>query len=183
MANPRRGHHIGMRVAGVVLAAGASTRFGGGKLLARIDGAPILAHVVAAARAAGLDPIIAVVGPELADHSAAVGLATGELVVNPEPGRGLSSSVQLGVAAAAAADPAVDGAVILLGDQPLVRPETIRALVAGLDSTDRDVALPRHADGGGANPVVLRRSAFDLAAEASGDHGLAPVLATNADRV
>lgn len=169
-----------MRAAGVILAAGAGSRFGGGKLLARIDGAAILAHVVTAARAAGLHPIIAVVGPDLADSWAAFGLEAGEIVVNAEPRRGQSSSLQLGLAAAAAADPPVEAAVILLGDQPLVRPETIRTLVARLGASTRRIVMPSYARGGGSNPVVLRRSAFEIAGQTSGDRGLGRILDANA---
>jgi len=176
---PRPGSHQS-RAAAVILAAGSGKRFGGGKLLARIDGAPILAHVVAAARGAGLGPLIAVVGSDLADSWAAFGLEPDEIVVNGEPGRGQASSLQLGLAAAAAADPPVDAAVILLGDQPLVRPETIRTLVARLGSSTRRIVMPSYARGGGSNPVVLRRSAFDIAGQTSGDRGLGRILDANA---
>lgn len=168
------------RTSAIILAAGAGSRFGGSKLLARIDGAPILAHVVSAARAAGLEPLIAVVGSDLADSWAAFGLEAHEVVVNGESLRGQSSSLQLGLAAAAAADPPVDAAVILLGDQPLVRAETIRTLVARLGSSTRRIVMPSYARGGGSNPVVLRRSAFDVAGQTSGDRGLGRILDANA---
>ena len=169
-----------MRAAGLILAAGAGSRFGGGKLLARIDGAPILAHVVKAAMAAGLEPLIVVVSPDLEPHAASLGVGPGEIVVNAEPGRGQSSSLQLGLAAAAAADPPVDAAVILLGDQPLVRPETIRILMARLGASTRRIVMPSYARGGGSNPVVLRRSAFEIAGQTSGDRGLGAILDANA---
>ena len=166
-----------MRAAGVILAAGAGSRFGGGKLLARVDGAPLLAHVVDAARGAGLTPLVVVLSAETARHAPALGIAAAEIVSNPDPGRGQSSSLRLGLAAAAAAQPPVDAAVILLGDQPLVRPTTIRRLLEALGEPGEDVALTAYAEGGGPNPVALRRAAFPLAAEASGDRGLGPLLA------
>ena len=173
-----------MRAAGVILAAGAGSRFGGGKLLARIDGAPILAHVIAAARAAGLEPRVVVVSPGLRDDAVALGLdPDAEVVVNPEPERGVSSSLQLGLTAALAIKPYADAAAILLGDQPLVRPELIRKLVAALDGSRRDVAVPRYADDGARNPVVLRRSAFRMVVEAKRDRGIGPLLNGYADRV
>jgi len=165
-----------VRAGAVILAAGAGTRFGGGKLLARVDGAPVLALVIGAARAAGLDPIIVVLAADGAAHAASLGLDSGNVVVNPDPGRGLSSSLQLGLAAAGAAQPPIDAAVVLLGDQPLVRPETIGALLAALDSDKRAAVLPRYEDSSGQNPVALRRDAFSLAAEAQGDRGLGPLL-------
>jgi xanthine dehydrogenase accessory factor len=104
------------------------------------------------------------------------------LVRNPDP-RHLSSSLQVGVAAAAALEPAPSAVVIVLGDQPRTRAEVIRALIAAARSSDRPVIVPRYADGGGANPVLLREAAFELVDEASGDHGLGPLLASDPDVV
>ena len=167
-----------MRVAAVILAAGAGSRFGGRKVLARVDGAPILARIVETTRAARLQPLVVVVGPDLEGQGPLLGIESDELVVNPEPERGLSSSVRLGLAAAAATGPAVDAAVILLGDQPLVRAATIERLVAGLDAAPAAVTavVPRYADGGSPNPVALRRAGFELAAETHGDRGIGSVL-------
>lgn len=166
------------RVAGVILAAGAGSRFGGAKLLAAIDGAPILARVAESARAGGLEPLIVVVGPDLEEQGPALGLGSDELVGNPEPERGLSSSVRIALATAAAAEPPVEAVVVLLGDQPLVRPATIGRLVEALESAPQSIvaAVPRYAEGGSPNPVALRRAGFELAAETDGDRGLGPVL-------
>ncbi len=172
-----------MRVAGVILAAGAGSRFGGAKLLARVDGAPILARVVETARAAGLDPLIVVVGPDLEEQGPALGIESGELIGNPEPERGLSSSVRIGLAAATAAEPAVEAAVVLLGDQPLVRAASIARLLEALEGAPEPIVatVARYADGGSPNPVALRRAGFDLATEADGDRGLGPVLEAHRD--
>jgi SAM-dependent methyltransferase len=59
----------------------------------------------------------------------------------------------------------------------------IRALVAAARESDRPVIVPHYADGGGANPVLLRRQAFELVDEASGDRGLGPLLASDPDLV
>ena len=146
-----------MRVAGVILAAGAGSRFGGAKLLARIDGAPILARAVQTARDAGLAPLIVVVGPDLEGHGPALGIEFDELITNPEPEQGLSGSVRIALAAVAAVEPAVDAAVVLLGDQPLVDAATIGRLVDALGAAPPAVmaAVPRYADGGSPNPVVV----------------------------
>ena len=70
-----------------------------------------------------------------------------------------------------------------LGDQPRTRPEVIRALIAAGRSGDRPVVIPQYADGGGANPVLLRADGFGLVDEASGDRGLGPILASDPDLV
>lgn len=171
-----------MRVAAVILAAGASTRFGSPKLLARLDGRTLLEHVLDAVREAGIDEIVVVLGHAAEEVEDGIDWLDEHLVRNPDP-ETLSSSLQVGLAAAADLDPPVKAAVVLLGDQPRVRPEVIHGLISAARGSDEPVVVPDYADGGGPNPVVIRREAFDLADEASGDRGLGPLLAASDDLV
>jgi molybdenum cofactor cytidylyltransferase len=170
-----------MTVAAVVLAAGAGSRFGGGKLLALLDGRPILAHVVDAARAARLEPIV-VVGPpttELDD----LDLGAVRRVVNETPQAGLSSSVRLGLREFEL-DPTVTAAVILPADQPRVRAAVIASLLAAMDETpDTPFVVARHIDDGSPNPVLARRTGWRLADELAGDRGFGPVLSAHPELV
>jgi molybdenum cofactor cytidylyltransferase len=170
-----------MTVAAVILAAGAASRFGGGKLLAAIHGRPILGRVVDAARAAGLDPIVVVVPP----GGALTGLDLGAVrrVTNETPAEGLSSSVRLGLRALEL-DAAVEAAVILPGDQPLVRAAVIRGLIAvAVKDPDTPFVVPRYADDGAPNPIYARRQIWRLADELAGDRGFGPVLAAHPELV
>jgi molybdenum cofactor cytidylyltransferase len=169
-------------IAAVVLAAGAASRFGSPKALARLDGRPILEHVLDAVREAGIGEVVVVLGHFADEIEDGITWLDEHIVRNPDP-RHLSSSLQVGVAAAAALDPPPRAALIVLGDQPRTRPEVIRALIAAARSSELPVVIPRYADGGGANPVLLRASAFELVDEATGDRGLGPVLADNDDLV
>jgi CTP:molybdopterin cytidylyltransferase MocA len=170
-----------MTTAAVVLAAGAGSRFGGGKLLAAIRGRPILAHVVNAARAAGLEPIVVVVPPT--GELDALDLGSVRRVVNPNPAEGLSSSVRIGLRSLEP-DGDVDGVVILPGDQPLVRPDVIRRLLdaAGAHPTTPFVAA-RYAADDAPNPIHARRSTWRLADELAGDRGFGPLLAAHPELV
>jgi SAM-dependent methyltransferase len=89
----------------------------------------------------------------------------------------------VGLAAIEDLEPPPDGVVIALGDQPRTRPEVIRALVTAARASDRPAVVPRYAEGGGANPVLLMRPAFDLVDETGGDRGLGPVLAEHDELV
>jgi CTP:molybdopterin cytidylyltransferase MocA len=170
-----------MTTAAVVLAAGAGSRFGGGKLRALLHGHPILVHVVAAARAAGLDPIVVVVPPT--GELDALDLGVARRVTNPNPAEGLSSSVRLGLRALEL-DDAVEAAAILPGDQPMVRPEVIAELLAVLASSPATpFVVPRYADDGAPNPILARRSIWRLADELAGDRGFGPVLVTHPELV
>jgi molybdenum cofactor cytidylyltransferase len=170
-------------IAGLVLAAGASSRFGGPKVLARVDGRPLIEHVLATARGAGLHPIVVVVGDAAEAIESGVRWQGERLVRNPAPARGLASSLIIGLDEVVRLDPTVDGALVLLGDQPLTRPDVVAALLASPSDPARSVVAPRYAGGGGANPVLLRRSAFKLAGEAAGDRGLGPMLAARPELV
>ncbi|HVL53605.1 MAG TPA: NTP transferase domain-containing protein [Vitreimonas sp.] len=170
------------RVVALVLAAGASSRFGSPKPLARLDGRPLLEHVLDAIREAGIARIVVVLGHAADEVEQGIDWLDETIVRNRDP-RHLSSSLQVGLAAVEELDPRADAVLIALGDQPRTRPEVIRALLVAARAGDRPVVVPRYAEGGGGNPIVLRREAFDLVDEVSGDRGLGPVLADHADLV
>ena len=164
----------GPRVRAIVLAAGAGSRFGGRKLEARIAGRPILQHVLDALAGAGLDDPIVVVAPGL--PRAGVDLRRGNAVVNPEPGRGLAASLQVGWSAAFAGREPLGAVLVVLGDQPRLRPEVIRALVAAPLDPARPIVAPRYAASSTRNPVRIEASAARLVAVTEGDRGLGPLL-------
>jgi molybdenum cofactor cytidylyltransferase len=171
------------RVVAVVLAAGRSSRFGSPKVVAPLDGRPVLAHVLARIRSGGIDEPVVVLGDDAAMIEAAVRWPAGaRRVVNPDPSRGLASSLALGVAAARAGSREPEAILIALGDQPRVSPDVIRALIDALDDP-RPIKVPRYGDASNPNPVLLERAAFDLVAAATGDRGLGPLIAGNPDLV
>ena len=158
------------RVAAVVLAAGASSRFGSPKQLAPFAGGTMVAAVIATARQAGLDPVI-VVAPS------ALSLA-GDVVrvANDEPSAGLSRSLRLGLAAV----PANTAAIILLGDQPTVTPAHLARLVGARGSKGIAATSAR---GVLAPPVLLEPAAFQLAEHVDGDRGLRDILRAQPETV
>jgi CTP:molybdopterin cytidylyltransferase MocA len=175
------------RTAAIVLAAGAGSRFGGSKLLATLDGRPVIDHVLSVVRGAGLARVVVVLGDSAAEIEAAVDLDGVETVVNPDPAAGLSSSLRIGLAelqdpGSAGSGDESSAALVLLGDQPLVRPEVIGALLAARVPAGRSIVIPRYAVGG-TNPALLLRDAWPLAATISGDRGMGPVIAAHPELV
>jgi molybdenum cofactor cytidylyltransferase len=161
-------------VAAVVLAAGEARRFGGRKQLARLGERTLLEHVVGIARAVDLAPVIAVVPPWLIMPAS---LGTVQVIANAEPGLGMSHSLRLGFAALPAV---VEAAVILLGDQPTVSPEAVRALVAARGAQP---LVATSVAGRLAAPVLVERSHFGVVEELTGDIGLRQVLDANPELV
>jgi CTP:molybdopterin cytidylyltransferase MocA/precorrin-6B methylase 2 len=167
-------------VTAIVLAAGAGSRFGGGKLLAPIGGRPVLQHVLDALVTAGVGEVVVVLGRDAAEIETAISWRGERRVVNPDPARGLASSLQVGFEAVGRDAAAV---LVALGDQPLVSVDAIRALLDTPARRGRPIVVPAYADERGRNPVLLRRPAFGLVREAAGDRGLGPVLAAHPELV
>ncbi len=169
-----------MRVAAVVLAAGAGSRFGGGKLLAPLDGRPILQHVVDGLAAAGLTEVVVVTGSSGAEVDAAIAWRGERRMANPRPADGLSSSLRIGLAALPAD---AEAALVALGDQPRLPSRVIAQLVAAGVTAERPFAVPRYAGGANPNPVLVHRSAWPLADGIHGDRGFGPLLAARPELV
>jgi CTP:molybdopterin cytidylyltransferase MocA len=159
------------RVASVVLAAGSGQRFGGDKLAAVWQGEPLLAHVL---RAVASHPGVVVHRPGdafVAEMARGFRMQPRE---NPAPELGLSGSLRIGLAAL---DPArTVWAMIVLGDQPLLRPEVIERLIA-MTGRDRELIRPEY-DGqdGPGHPVLVHRRLWRLAGELKGDQGFGAVV-------
>jgi CTP:molybdopterin cytidylyltransferase MocA/SAM-dependent methyltransferase len=143
--------------------------------MASLDGRPVLQHVLDALAAADIEDPVVVVGTDAADHDASINWRGARRVLNPEPDRGLASSLHLGWAAAMSVEPRPASVLIVLGDQPRIHPAVIRDLVAQPADPSRPVVVALHTDGA-RNPVRLEPEAEPLVAQASGDRGLGPLL-------
>jgi CTP:molybdopterin cytidylyltransferase MocA len=153
-----------METAAVILAAGASTRFGSPKQLAPFGAGTVLDAVVGLARDAGLDPIVVVLPSTVPPPAATTA------VVNDQPQSGMSRSLRLGLAAV---PEDASAAMILLGDQPTVSPAVLSQLLSARG--DRPIVAARAAGLLGP-PVLLERSAFEMAAATTGDQGLRDLI-------
>jgi len=175
------------RVAGVVLAAGISSRLAGGtKLLLPYAGRPLVAAPVGAALEAGLGPVVVVVGHRGDEVRAALADLGGagariRFATVADPTRGQGASIAAGIAALES-DPGVAAAAVLLGDEPGIRAEDIRRVVEAWRDAGAGVARARYRDRPG-HPVVFGRSWFDRLGALTGDRGAAGLFAAHPDEV
>lgn len=159
------------RTVAIVLAAGASERFGSDKLLAPLDGRPLLQHVLDAATASSVDDVIVVVGHAADAVLAAVRLGRARAVVNPDHALGQSTSLRAGLRAAAGAD----AGVVLLGDQPRVTAALVDALIERW-RVSRSPAVVSSRGGRRSPPAIIGRELWPAIDDLTGDVGARELL-------
>lgn len=163
-------------VVGVLLAAGAGTRFAGGnKLLAEVEDEPIVVRSARTLCEAGLAANLAVVGYQAERIAPALANLPIETTVNPDYEAGQATSVAVGVEWAIAED--ADAVVIALGDMPWVTPETYSALLDAYRD-GAEIVVPEY-DGQRGNPVVFDATHFGALTEVTGDSGGRQLFATH----
>jgi molybdenum cofactor cytidylyltransferase len=166
------------RFAAVILAAGRSSRFhapcGGSKLLAPWRGEPMIRCVAQKALLSGADPVIVVTGHAREGVEAALRDLPLCFVHNQDFADGLSVSLRLGVAAL---PEGIRGALILLGDMPIVTQDTLAAIlrVGATAPWSCDAIVPTFAGRSG-NPVLLFDRVFDALKTLQGDRGARELL-------
>ena len=163
----------------IVLAAGASTRFGSAKQLVRLAGRPLLHTVVTRASEVTGNALIVVLGSGAAQLAPLQKHSPGSMVINQEWREGLASSIRAGVARLPAACSAV---MLLLADQAAVTAEDLKRLAGSWRKQPQHMAAALYSGSCGA-PAIFPRSAFRSLSELRGDTGARALLVRNPDRV
>lgn len=174
MTRTARGKRI-PRIAAVVLAAGTSTRMGVPKPLLPFRGRLLLAHALDAVRRSSVATTVVVLGAAADRVRAAVPMQGVEVVQNPAYARGLSTSLQAGVAAV----PRADGFLFVLGDQPFVLTRTIDALVRSWEPDGSKILIPTFRGRRG-NPVLVDRTLARTVETLRGDEGFRAIFPDHA---
>jgi molybdenum cofactor cytidylyltransferase len=163
----------------IVLAAGASTRFGSPKQLARVNGQPLLQRVLALAGDQFGPAVTVVLGAHAAEISATLPPGSATIVINRDWQEGLASSIRAGLQRLPGA---CDGALLLLADQPLVGAEGLRRLVTAWRRAPRQIVASLYSGIIGV-PAIFPRWCFDDLAALRGDQGARVVLRRHTDHL
>ncbi len=163
-----------LKVAGLVLAAGSSSRMGGPhKLRALFDGVPLLVRAVTMLSAGLSRPPIVVLGHDADGMKTLLAGTDAVTVINPDYAEGLSTSLRLGIGAVSSS---CDGVLIHLADMPAVMAEDINKLNDAFMKAG-GTAIVRATHGGKrGNPVILPRSVFSLVTKLTGDMGARAIV-------
>lgn len=169
------------RIAGILLAAGKSSRMGANKLTLPFKGKPLVRHAADAALAGGLDPLIVVTGHDAPSVRNALAGAAVNFVHNADYAEGLSTSLRAGLRAV---PDGCDGALVLLGDMPAITPGLIARVIAAFNPrAGHAICVARAADGTRGHPVLWGRQFFSEMAALRGDNGARALMDAHADQV
>jgi molybdenum cofactor cytidylyltransferase len=157
-------------ICGLVLAAGAATRFGSAKQLADLDGRPLLEHSILAMIASPVGRVVVVLGSGAEEILQRVDLHGADAVVCDRWEEGQSASLASGLAELSGCE----AVVVTLGDQPYVSPDSIRRVIVARG--DGAAAVRATYSGEPGHPVLLERRLFERMRDVSGDHGARNLL-------
>lgn len=161
-------HAVNERVAGIVLAAGESARFGRPKQLLDWRGEPFVRAAARKALAAGLSPVVIVTGANAEEVEGAVCDLDVEIVRNEEWKSGQGSSIARGIESL---PENVGAGIFLLSDQPQVSVEVLRALIEARRREMPAIAAPLILEERRGNPVLFDKVTFADLLSLHGDVG------------
>jgi len=165
--------------AAILLAAGRSSRMGQRqhKLLLPLGDRPVLAHVVETVLASRAWPLVVVLGYQAEQVRAILTPYESKLTIveNPDYQQGMSTSLREGIKTLMSSYPTVDGALIVLGDQPLMTSHILNSMIETKQATGKRIIAARYSGKRG-NPTLFDASLFPELMEMTGDEGGRKVL-------
>lgn len=166
-------------IAGIVLAAGSSSRLGRPKQLLAVQGEPLLRLTLRRVLGTRLDVVYVVLGHHADEIAATISDLPVRIVRNPDAAQGQSTSVLAGLATLPEAD--VEAVVFLLGDQPQIDPDLVSSLIARWQDTGASVVAPRYTDGIG-NPILFAHRVLPEFVGLRGDTGARAIVGAHRER-
>jgi molybdenum cofactor cytidylyltransferase len=165
-------------IIGVLLAAGGARRFGSQKLIATLDGVPVVRRAFDALSPA-TDGVVVIVGSESDAVRHALDGTTAKIVMNSDWELGLSSSLRCGILAT---PPSTEAVIVGLGDEPVVDAHVGRELVRAW-RRDKPLIVAARYNGVQDHPVLFDRAVFSELTSLEGDVGAKSVIYRSAERV
>lgn len=160
-------------VAGLVLAAGESSRMGADKPLLTYRGRTFLETITSILLEAGVQQIVVVLGHHAEKIRQSIDLSSVEVVVNPDYRQGQTSSLQAGLRVLMRTTP--DGIVVCLVDHPAISADTVKTLIQTFKSAGKPIVIPQ-LNGRHGHPVLLGRELFPELLALGPDHGADTVI-------
>lgn len=167
------------RFGAVILAAGMSSRMGEAKQLLRLGENTLLGQVLENVRSSGVKDIVLVLGHEAEKIRERISIENLSVVINESYQQGMGTSLRAGLAALPAG---VDAALIVLADQPFIRPKTLALLMDQYRRSSAQIVIPTY-KGFRGNPVLLDRSVFSEVMALTGDIGCRAIFGNHLEGI
>lgn len=171
-----------MKIGCVLLAAGAGKRFGGGKLLYEIDGEPMIARAMRLFGAIEFSARVCVTRSEAAAVQRYAQEFGFPVVINPDPERGVGTSVAIATEAILAREPHLDGILYAVADQPYLTKESVEQLLAAFEAHPHDIVSLAFGERRG-NPAVFPASFYPELCALKEDIGGGVVIKRHPERL
>ncbi len=155
-----------LKVGGIILAAGMSKRMRSNKLLVPLGARPLIAYVLDVSMRSGLSDLVLVAGKEVCEFASELCCERVKIVLNRSPEAGMAHSVHLGVRSLGD----VLGAMLILADQPFLRPFVIDTLIEAFERDPERIVAPL-IRGRRSQPTLFPKAMFSELLEVSGDMG------------
>jgi molybdenum cofactor cytidylyltransferase len=169
-----------VKIGGILLAAGGSSRMGQPKQLLQFNGKTLLRHAAEAMAASICDPIVVVLGAETAKSAAEIeGLSVFQCF-NENWKSGMSSSIKVGIAKLVKIAPEIDAVLISLCDQPFVTAEMLNRFGEKFAASDASVVAAKY-NGVAGVPALFSRELFDELSRLEGDKGARELIRSHSD--
>ena len=163
------GNSVG-KIGGLLLAAGASRRFGSPKQLARFEGQSLLRRAAESLVRSSCEPIVVVLGAEIQQSSAEIADLPINIQVNQDWQLGMSSSIKSGLVKLRSIEPGLAAVIITLCDQPRVTAELIELFSDKFRAT-RDAIIAAEYGATNGVPALFSRAMFVELLNLTGDKG------------
>ena len=171
-----------MKIGCALLAAGAGKRFGGGKLLHEINGAPMIARAIALYASLAFAARVCVTRAE-ADEIQSLAQQNGfSVAITPDPERGVGTSVAIATEAILAKEPHLDGILYAVADQPYLMKESVEQLLAAFEAHPHDIVSLAFGERRG-NPAVFPAAFYPELCALKQDVGGGAVIKRHPDRL
>ena len=167
------------RFGAVILAAGRSSRMGEAKQLLRLGEHTVLGQVLENVRGSGVKDIVLVLGHEAEKIRERISTENLNVVINESYQQGMGTSLRAGLAAL---PPGVDAALIILADQPFIRPKTLGLIMDQYKQSNAQIVIPTY-KGFRGNPVLLDRSVFSEVMALTGDIGCRAIFGNHLEGI
>jgi molybdenum cofactor cytidylyltransferase len=161
-----------VRVSAILLGAGESKRMGTNKLTLPWGKETVFKHCVDTLLRSDIDEVIVVLSRKTVAMKGVLESAGAKVVLNPFYRSGMSTSIRRGIRAV---DPASEGILIALGDQPFLRSATINALVRAFAMRDRPIIVPSFRGQRG-HPVIFHKKYANELLRLKGDVGAKSIV-------